>query len=191
MDELDETSLFRLKVIKDHLSQSRLATNRAAKTKPNHEFVYTRSDGKLTQEQREFYEKNGFVVIPNLISAVKLEKYRKRFQEICAHKINVPMMTVMKDVAIVKSEFSDGEKAISKIQDFCEDDELFEYCCLPEVVDYIKSFTGPNVMAMHTMLINKPPGSNTFIKFHEPNLTTTPFLFKCFEISNLIQIQAR
>lgn len=159
--ELDEVGLFRLKVIKEHLSQSKKATNSNANLE---KFAYTRSDGCLTDEQREFYEKNGFLVIRNLISEKKLDKYRKRFQEICSKKIQVPMMTVMKDVAIVKSEFTDGEKAISKIQDFCQDDELFEYCCLPEVIQYVKSFTGPNVMAMHTMLINKPPGSRTFNK---------------------------
>ena len=39
----------------------------------------------------------------------------------------------MKDVAIAKSEFLSGEKAITKIQDFQNDEELFEYCCEPEV----------------------------------------------------------
>ncbi|CAF4276852.1 unnamed protein product [Adineta steineri] len=70
-------------------------------------------------------------------------------------------MTVMKDVAIAKSEFADGEKAITKIQDFTLDDELFKYCCLPEIVKYVENFTGPNIMAMHTMLINKPPDPGT------------------------------
>ena len=67
-------------------------------------------------------------------------------------KVKVPGMTVMKDVAIAKSEFADGEKAITKIQDFTLDDELFEYCCLPEIVAYVENFTGPNIMAMHTMV---------------------------------------
>lgn len=43
------------------------------------------------------------------------------------------MMTVMRDVAIAKSEFKKGEKAITKIQDFAMDEELFSYCNLPEV----------------------------------------------------------
>ncbi len=64
-------------------------------------------------------------------------------------------MTIMKDIAIAKSEFADGEKAITKIQDFTLDDELFKYCCLPEIVKYVENFTGPNIMAMHTMVINK------------------------------------
>ena len=42
-------------------------------------------------------------------------------------------MVVMKDVAIAKSEFMQGEKAVTKIQDFQHDDVLFEYCALPEV----------------------------------------------------------
>lgn len=61
-------------------------------------------------------------------------------------------MTIMKDIAIAKSEFADGEKAITKIQDFVLDDELFEYCCLPEVIQYVEAFLGANIMAMHTMV---------------------------------------
>ena len=69
-------------------------------------------------------------------------------------KVKVLGMTVMKDVAIAKSEFADGEKAITKIQDFTLDDELFQYCCLPEIVKYVENFTGPNIMAMHTMVMH-------------------------------------
>ncbi|RNA02638.1 phytanoyl- peroxisomal [Brachionus plicatilis] len=158
-DEIKLTALIRLKVIKSHLEQS--SYNRQKK-----EYFYTVPEGKLTQEQRDFYEKNGYIVVKNLISEEKLEKYKQRFQEICAKKIQVPGMTVMKDVAIAKSEFLEGEKAITKIQDFCYDDELFEYCSLPEVIEYVKSFLGNNVMAMHTMLINKPPDPGTLTSRH-------------------------
>jgi phytanoyl-CoA hydroxylase len=77
---------------------------------------------------------------------------RQRFQDVCTGKVDTFGMTVMKDVAIVKSEFADGEKAITKIQDFTFDDELFKYCCLPDIVKYVENFTGPNIMAMHTMV---------------------------------------
>lgn len=59
--------------------------------------------------------------------------FRQRFVDICSKKEKVPGMTVMKDVAIAKSEFRDDEAAITKIQDFQFDDELFDYCQLPEV----------------------------------------------------------
>ena len=118
----------------------------------------TRSLHKITREQRALFDENGYFLVQKLISDAKLDKYKTRFQKICSEKIKIPTMTVMKDISIAKSEFVQGEKAVTKIQDFCHDDELFEYCCLPELIDYVKEFTGPNVMAMHTMLINKPPG---------------------------------
>jgi phytanoyl-CoA hydroxylase len=122
-------------------------------------YKYTLNNSVFDTNQRDFYEKNGFVLIKKLVSQQKLDKFKLRFQEICAKKEKIPGMTIMKDVAIAKSEFVDGEKAITKIQDFCFDDELFKYCCAPEIVDYVKAFVGENVQAMHTMLINKPPGN--------------------------------
>ena len=124
------------------------------------------SPAPLTDEQRRQYEENGFIVIKKLVSEELIDKYKDRFQAICAKKIQVPFMTVMKDVSIAKSEFVDGEKAITKIQDFCFDDELFSYCCLPEIVQYVNSIIGPNVVAMHTMLINKPPDTGSLTSRH-------------------------
>lgn len=120
----------------------------------------------ISSDLIESYRNNGFFVVRNLVSEDKLEKYKQRFQRICSEKIKVPAMTVMKDVAIAKSEFIEGEKAITKIQDFCHDDELFEFCCLPEITKYVEPFTGPNIMAMHTMLINKPPDPGSLTSRH-------------------------
>ncbi|PRD23203.1 UNVERIFIED_CONTAM: Phytanoyl-CoA dioxygenase [Trichonephila clavipes] len=66
----------------------------------------------------------------------------------------------MKDVSFNKNKPS--ESIINKIQDFIYDDVLFEYCRLPEILDYVECFCGPNVKAMHTMLINKPPDAGEF-----------------------------
>lgn len=41
------------------------------------------------------------------------------------------------------------------------DPVLVEYCKLPEIVRYVECFTGPDIMAMHTMLINKPPDTGS------------------------------
>jgi phytanoyl-CoA hydroxylase len=135
-------------------------------TSGNRNFKYTLENGGLTHDQREEYEENGFIVIKGLLSDEKLTKYTKRFQTIINDKIKVPTMTVMKDVSIYKSEFKDSEKTVTKIQDFCYDDELFEYCCLPEVIKVVKSFCGDNIMAMHTMLINKCPDTGSLTSRH-------------------------
>lgn len=122
------------------------------------QYLYTvDTPSVLTPEQRRFYEENGYLVIKDLVPKEKLELYRKRFEEICTGKVKVPGMTVMRDVAIAKSEYVQGERAITKLQDFQNDEVLFGYCCLPEIVQYAESFLGENIMSMHTMLINKPP----------------------------------
>ncbi|KAM7237049.1 hypothetical protein CapIbe_011293, partial [Capra ibex] len=72
----------------------------------------------------------------------------------------------MRDATIAKSEYVPSEKVVSKVQDFQEDLELFRYCTLPEILKYMECFTGPNIMAMHTMLINKPPDSGKKTSHH-------------------------
>ena len=37
------------------------------------------------------------------------------------------------------------------------DPVLSSYFYLPAILRYVECFTGPDIMAMHTMLINKPP----------------------------------
>ena len=65
--------------------------------------------------------------------------FRDRFERICKREIEVPGMTIMRDVAIAKSEFTPGQKAITKIQDFQNDEVLFSYCALPEVIQILYS----------------------------------------------------
>lgn len=80
--------------------------------------------------------------------------------------LQVPGLTIMKDIAIAKSEFGTNERAVSKLQDFQLDPVLFRYCSHPDILRVVESFTGPNVMAMHTMLINKPPDPGTKTSRH-------------------------
>lgn len=59
--------------------------------------------------------------------------HRKEFERICKREVKVPGLLIMKDVSIAKSEFVEGEKAVTKLQDYQEDPELFRYCTLPQV----------------------------------------------------------
>ncbi|CAH1784252.1 unnamed protein product [Owenia fusiformis] len=160
----------RIKVLRRHLLQNKdnkswksLTEGPVSAAYPDVNYDYTTNTNVLTPEQRKSYEENGFLVIRNLVPKDKLERYRHRFEKLCSREVQTPGLLIMRDVAIAKSEFVPGEKAVTKIQDFTHDPVLFEYCCLPEVVKYVECFTGPDIKAMHTMLINKPPdpGSKT------------------------------
>ncbi|XP_071369153.1 phytanoyl-CoA dioxygenase, peroxisomal [Centroberyx affinis] len=122
-----------------------------------HTLRYTSDSELLTPEQRLFYEENGFIVIKKLVADDDIDRFRRAFERICRREVQVPGLVVMRDVVIAKSEFVPDQKAVSKLQDFQEDPELFRYCALPQILQYVECFTGPNIMAMHTMLINKPP----------------------------------
>ena len=63
----------------------------------------------------------------------------------------------MRDVAIAKSEYQADERAVTKIQDYQHDEVLSQYFYSPAIIPYVSSIIGEDIMAMHTMLINKPP----------------------------------
>ncbi|XP_019634286.1 PREDICTED: phytanoyl-CoA dioxygenase, peroxisomal-like [Branchiostoma belcheri] len=123
------------------------------------EFRYTVDGGALSHEQRKFYEENGFIVIRNLISDDKLDVYRQHFEAICRGEVTVPGLTIMKDISLVKSKakLPKDSTSVTKIQSFQDDPVLMGYCADPEILQYVESFSGPNISVAHTMLINKPP----------------------------------
>ncbi|CAI9716039.1 Hypothetical predicted protein [Octopus vulgaris] len=126
----------------------------------NAKFKYTVNNNQLlTSQQRSFYEDNGFLVIKNLVSKENLSQYQERFKQLCTGEAPTHGMDIMKDIAADRPEYVPGKKAIAKLQGFQDDEVLFEYCCLPEIVKYTESIIGSNIMAMHTMFINKPPDS--------------------------------
>lgn len=68
-----------------------------------------------------------------MLSVICVAFFRKEFERICRREVKVPGLVVMRDLAIIKSEFVPDQKAVSKLQDFQEDPELFRYCTLPQV----------------------------------------------------------
>jgi len=133
---------------------SQIQTNRVASA----QYKYTNDGLYLIDEQRAFYEKNGFVVFRKLVDDEVLDECRQRFIDICNGEVDKGTMTVMKDLSL-KSKNVKGEFLINKIQDFAFDDVLFKYISYKPMIDIVQSIIGPNVTACHTMLINKPPDS--------------------------------
>ena len=61
----------------------------------------------------------------------------------------------MKDVTFAKNREGQEERTVNKIQDFHLDPILSEYIKTVDILKYVECFTGPDIMAVHTMLINK------------------------------------
>lgn len=137
---------------------------RFQKTEPSQDFKYTRDNPRLTLEQRQFYEENGFIVIRNLYPKSQMEGFVQRFRDIANQKVKVPGLVVQKDISF--KDMPRNEDTVYKLQDLYLDPDLFDYCKAPKILDYAECFCGPNLMAVHTMLINKPPDAGAKTSRH-------------------------
>ncbi|KAL0124721.1 hypothetical protein PUN28_006525 [Cardiocondyla obscurior] len=117
---------------------------------------------RLTMKQRMFYEKNGYLVIPRLIPQDVIDKCHKRFDDIVEGKVSKDCVTVMYDIK--------DRKSVNKIQDIHRD-EVFgpQYMMHKNILDIVECFTGPNILAIHSMLIAKPPDIGFGSSRHPPH----------------------
>ncbi|VVC34362.1 Phytanoyl-CoA dioxygenase [Cinara cedri] len=125
-----------------------------------YDYKYSISDLALTREQRDFYEVNGYLVIPKLIPDYLLDRCCDHFVDLCNGKAPRNQITMMKDISRMKCNYQ-GEYLYAKAQDILYDEEFYEYARYPKMLDIVESIIGPNVMAMHSMFINKQPDIGT------------------------------
>ena len=102
-------------------------------------------EGQLSTKQREFYETNGFLVIPGLVPADLLDECRQRFLDIVDGVVDAGAILRMKDLSLKDRTGLPNERIYNKIQDFVWDEVLAKYIQLPELLDYVQCFTGPNI----------------------------------------------
>ena len=127
---------------------------------------YVLANNLLTPEQVQFYNKNGFLVVRNLVNAEDIRRYYESFRRICMKEVKVPGITIMKDVSVVKSEFLPEDRAVNKLQDFWNDDVLFSYSSLPQILKYVECFTGPNIKVINFKICyNLLPEPSVFSSF--------------------------
>ncbi|KZC10658.1 PREDICTED: phytanoyl-CoA dioxygenase, peroxisomal-like [Dufourea novaeangliae] len=131
---------------------------------------FTRENKFLTWEQRLFYEKNGYLVFRRLVPQNILNHCHERFDGILAGKVPHNGMTVMYDVK--------DRKSVNKVQDLAHDKVFREYIEYKSVLDIVEAITGPNIMAVHSMLIAKPPDIGFGTSKHPPHQDLYYFPFR-------------
>lgn len=132
-------------------------------------FKYTLNNKILTEKERNFYEKNGYIVKKRFLSEAEVKYYNNRFEELCKEPSKrSKFMLVMRDVKDKNKELYDKTKLrnksdIVKLQDWQNDKILMEYVRNPNILNLISDFIGENIHSIHTMYFNKPPdkGNNS------------------------------
>ncbi|CAH1143169.1 unnamed protein product [Phyllotreta striolata] len=128
-------------------------------------YKYIHCASRFTEDQKNFYENNGYIIIKNEVSHDEIDKFHRRFLDICENRCDDYTGFISKD-PVLKSKGMKGEKVINKLQDFIQDSVFSDYCSNKKVLNTVENIIGPNITAMHSMLINKPPDSDPDVSRH-------------------------
>ncbi len=126
---------------------------------------------RLTDEQRQQYLDQGFVLVRGLLSACELEPYKTRAREFALGKIPPGAdKMVVKDVRVAKGlvKPEDPEKGLWKYLNPDKYDPLFAaYPSQPAIVDIVEDLIGPDIKAFLVMFIYKPPMLDSVHPYHQ------------------------
>lgn len=131
----------------------------------------------MTPEQAQFYQKQGYLVVPRLFGQDELAVWLERFEAIINGEVEpAEHMLVMRDVMVAKGVVNPKSpaEAIAKLQDFENDPVLYSYALHDRLLDWVEDFVGPDIKSIHTMLINKPPNVDGRHPLHQ-DLLYFPF----------------
>jgi phytanoyl-CoA hydroxylase len=115
----------------------------------------------LTADQRDGYQREGYVLVRGLIDAEMLERIDARFRALVAGEVPVPeSMVIMKDVAFVKGDAAPESPlhAVNKILSFENDAVLWPFATDERLLGCVRDLIGPELRTLSTNVFNKPPG---------------------------------
>lgn len=125
---------------------------------------------RLTVKEKIFYQKYGYIIFRRLVPQELLDKCNKRFDEIIGDKNQQKEIIVMYDIK--------DKKTVNKIQDIHADPVFRSYTEYKNILDLVECFTGPNILAIHSMLIAKPPDIGFETTKHPPHQDLYYFPFR-------------
>jgi len=127
----------------------------------------------LSQEQKDFFNDNGYLVIKGLLSKDKVNRYTQRLIDICNGDVEPAKdMLVMKDIMIAKGQVQTDAaiEQIQKLQDIQGDEVFWDLLTEPEILNIAENFCGKDMKTIHNMVINKPPKVDGRHPFHQDQL---------------------
>lgn len=135
----------------------------------------------VSPEQQQFYAENGYLLIKELIDITSLNSYKQRFVQMCNGVVDRGNISMVKEPSLFDRGFR-GEDAVNKLQNILFDDVFSQYIEDPSLLHVVsqlipgdtKKIEDVSLTAMHTMFINKPPGTSP----HPPHQDLYYFPFR-------------
>ena len=136
----------------------------------------------LTAEQRQFFDKNGYLSYGRVLSDEDIQNLRQRSEDIASGRLtHVPARNIQFEQA-----FRDGEgdaattepriDMIRKMTYLCYHDDIFEAVAKKaEIVDVIEELLGPNIKFYADQLMMKPRFHGTVTGWHQDSVAWPMF----------------
>lgn len=118
-------------------------------------------DIMLTDDERQQYVDDGYIVVKNILTRDEVERYKRRASQI-AHGDLPPggEKMVVRDVRVAKGEYkpADPEMGVWKLLQPDWHDETFrDFPANKRLLDVVEQVIGPDIKCFLTMMIYKPP----------------------------------
>src|SRR5262245_42057476 len=119
----------------------------------------------LTQQQQDFWNENGYLMVESVLSQAEIEKLRQAADQLSEHAKGLTEST---DRFKLKAFGTGGGTLVQQIG---EPHELgWEWMSLsrdPRILDVVEAIIGPNIMLYYSMLMMKPPREGFSAPWHQ------------------------
>lgn len=126
---------------------------------------------RLTDDQKQQYAEQGYLVIPNILSDEEMNKYKAKARDYALGKIPTGgEKMIVRDVRVARGlvKVDDPEKGVWKLLNPDLHDDFFrQYPAHPNLLGVVGDLIGPDIVAFLLMMIYKPPGVEAVHPFHQ------------------------
>lgn len=126
----------------------------------------------LTQAQQDQYWDQGYIVVPDVLTADEIEQYKRRARAIALGDYpEEAKRRIIKDVRVAKGLIPppvDPEKGLWKFTNPDRFDQTFaDYMSTPKLLDAVEDLIGEDILAFLLMFIYKPPRVEAVHPWHQ------------------------
>ncbi|MBO9606489.1 MAG: phytanoyl-CoA dioxygenase family protein [Paenibacillaceae bacterium] len=125
-------------------------------------------------EQKQFFEENGYVVVPDILSPVQLEELRLMIDKVMEGQLTPETGGVTGDFHLQFEPALEHDPAVRRrdkirvIFHMCHSHPFFwNHATRPEIVDVVESILGPKITLYTDQMFAKPAHHGSLVPFHQ------------------------